>query len=154
MTSRRAKHQLQREQWVPKSVEAAFAFFSRPENLQAITPAWLDFQLVSVPVELCRGALIRYRLRWHGLPLSWTTEIAAWEAPFRFIDTQISGPYALWHHEHSFAPENDGTRILDEVTYVLPFGFLGQLAYLALVRQDVEKIFDYRQQRLRVLLGT
>jgi len=30
---------LEREQWLPKSLDDVFAFFSRPENLQIITPA-------------------------------------------------------------------------------------------------------------------
>ena len=41
-------YKLIREQWVPQSLQAAFAFFSRPENLQTITPEWLDFRITSM----------------------------------------------------------------------------------------------------------
>ncbi len=147
------EYKLIREQWVPQSVEAAFAFFSRPENLQAITPGWLDFRIVSVEAELRTGSLIYYRLRWHGVPLRWTTEITAWDPPHSFVDTQIRGPYALWRHQHTLTPENDGTRIRDEVTYAVPLGRLGQLLHPLLVRRDVEAIFDFRRRRLQELLG-
>ena len=69
---------LEREQWVRAPLEKVFNFFSRPENLQKLTPPWLDFRIVEAPVELAAGALIRYRLRWHFLPIHWSTEIADW----------------------------------------------------------------------------
>jgi ligand-binding SRPBCC domain-containing protein len=149
----RREYKLIREQWVPQTIDAAFAFFSRPANLQAITPAWLDFRIVSVEAELRTGSLIQYRLHWHGVPLRWTTEITAWEPPHSFIDNQVSGPYTLWRHEHRLTPENGGTRIRDEVTYALPLGVLGRIVHPLLVRRDVEAIFDFRQHRLKELLG-
>lgn len=57
-------HVLEREQCVPRPIDEVFAFFSRPENLQVITPPWLDFRMVETPKMLQAGALIRYRLRW------------------------------------------------------------------------------------------
>ncbi len=93
---------LEREQWVPAPLEKIFNFFSRPENLQKLTPPWLDLRIVEAPAELAAGALIRYRLRWHFLPIRWSTEIADWSPPHKFVDRAVSGPYALWNHEHSF----------------------------------------------------
>jgi ligand-binding SRPBCC domain-containing protein len=146
-------YKLIREQWVPQTIEAAFAFFSRPENLQAITPEWLDFRITNAEDHLRTGSLIRYRLRWHGIPLRWTTAITDWNPPHSFVDTQLSGPYALWQHEHRLMSENQGTRIRDEVTHALPLGIAGHITHRLLVRRDVEAIFDFRQRRLRELLG-
>lgn len=146
-------YQLMREQWLPKPIEEAFAFFSRPENLGEITPPWLGFHIVRTDPQLHAGSLIEYKLRVRGLPMRWTSEIAVWEPPYRFVDDQIYGPYKLWHHEHTFASENGGTRIGDHVDYALPFGVLGQIAHRVMVRRDVENIFKFRQQRLEELLG-
>ena len=147
-------YQLIREQWVPQPLEEAFAFFSRPENLQAITPGWLDFCISRSENELHTGSLIEYRLRWHKIPMRWTSEITDWSPPHRFIDNQVRGPYAKWHHEHGFTAENGGTRIRDEVQYALPFGIAGQLAHWLRARHDVEAIFEFRRQRLEELLGS
>ena len=86
---------LEREQWLPKAVDEVFSFFSRPENLPAITPSWLDFRMVEAPVALAVESLIHYRLRWHGVPIRWTTEISEWNPPHRFVDRSVSGPYAV-----------------------------------------------------------
>ena len=146
-------HRLTRQQWIPKTVEDAWAFFSRPENLEEITPPFLRFQIVSAERELRRGSRIEYRLRVRGLPMRWVSEISEWEPPYRFVDTQQRGPYKLWRHQHIFSPEAGGTRITDDVEYALPLGPLGELAHTLVVRRDVEGIFEFRQKRLAELLG-
>jgi ligand-binding SRPBCC domain-containing protein len=147
-------HQLVREQWLPRSIEETFAFFSQPENLEEITPPWLGFRILKADTQLHTGSVIKYKLRIRGLPMRWTSEITVWEPPYRFVDNQLSGPYKRWHHEHTFASENGGTRIRDHVDYELPFGFLGDIVHALMVRRDVETIFRFRQQRLAELLGS
>jgi len=146
-------YHLTREQWIPKPLEDAFAFFSRPENLEEITPPFLNFHIVRTDKELHTGSLIEYRLRVRGIPMRWTSEITVWEPPNRFVDTQLRGPYALWRHQHTFVAENGGTRIGDDVEYALPFGVVGQIAHALMVRRDVEGIFEFRRQRLAELMG-
>ncbi len=143
-------YHLNRAQWLPRQIDEVFSFFSRPENLQTITPPWLDFRMVETPPALIAGSLIRYRLRWHGIPIRWTTKITEWNPPIGFVDRALSGPYALWNHEHSFVTQDGGTMMRDHVTYALPFGPLGRLAY-PLVGRDVERIFDFRAHTMRNL---
>ena len=135
------------EQLVPAPLEEVFAFFSRAENLEELTPPWLNFRILSVepPGEVRVGTRIGYALRWRIVPIRWMTEITAWEPPHRFADVQLSGPYAKWEHEHRFVAEGEAMRILDSVTYALPFGVLGSIAHRLRVRHDVETIFAYRQ---------
>jgi ligand-binding SRPBCC domain-containing protein len=142
---------LERDQWLPKSLDDVFSFFSRPENLQTITPPWLDFRMVDAPQALAVGSLVRYRLRWHGLPIRWTTEITEWSPPHRFVDRELRGPYALWNHEHWFVPHDGGTKMNDRVTYALPLGILGRLAHSIVVNRDMERIFDFRADTMRRL---
>ena len=144
-------YQLDREQWLPRPVGEVYLFFSRPENLQVITPPWIDFRMVEAPQMLAAGSLIRYRLCWRGIPVRWTTEISEWNPPDGFVDRAVSGPYALWNHEHRFTACEGGTSMRDRVTYALPFGWVGRLAHAALVRRDVERMFDFRAESMRRL---
>jgi ligand-binding SRPBCC domain-containing protein len=143
-------HTLRREQWIPRPLEEVFAFFSDARNLERITPSWLGFQMLTPgPIRMAAGTRLRYRLRVHGLPLYWTTEIRKWEPPFRFVDVQLSGPYSLWHHTHQFEARNGGTCMTDIVRYRLPLGIVGRVVRLLKVRRDVERIFDYRYERIK-----
>ena len=147
-------HTLEREQHLPQPPEEAFAFFGDAHNLEAITPPWLGFRIVTPgPIEMAAGTLLEYRLRLHGVPVGWRTRIEQWEPPRRFVDVQLSGPYRLWHHTHSFERDGDGTLMCDRVRYALPLWPLGELAHLALVRRDLERIFSFRQQRIARLLA-
>jgi ligand-binding SRPBCC domain-containing protein len=144
---------LEREQWLPRPVEEVFHFFSRPENLQEITPSWLEFRMVKTPEVLTAGSLIHYRLRWHGLPIRWTTEISQWNPPHGFVDREVSGPYALWNHEHWFVAHAGGTTMRDRATYALPLGWIGRMAQWAVVKRDVDGMFDFRAKAMRRLFG-
>ena len=136
---------LQRDQWLPRPVDEVFAFFSDAGNLEAITPRWLGFRIVTpAPIEMRAGAEIDYELAWRWFPLRWRTAITRWDPPRSFTDVQVRGPYRLWEHTHTFHAENGGTRMSDSVRYQLPLGMLGRMAHWIRVRHDLERIFDYR----------
>jgi ligand-binding SRPBCC domain-containing protein len=144
---------LERELFVPRPRPAVFEFFSKPENLQEITPPWLGFRILTpLPMALQQGSTIGYALRVRGIPVRWLTEIERWDPPFQFVDVQTKGPYRLWRHTHRFVERDGGTTILDSVEYALPFGILGRLVDRLWVARDLSRIFDYRAQRVRELL--
>jgi ligand-binding SRPBCC domain-containing protein len=138
-------HVLRREQRLPGSPGEVFPFFADAHNLEAITPPFLGFRVVTPrPLQMRPGALIEYRLKLHGLPVSWLTRIEDWEPGMRFVDAQLAGPYRLWHHTHEFAPDGEGGTVMrDTVRYALPFWPLGEAAH-PLVARDLAKIFDFR----------
>ncbi|MFO1488120.1 MAG: SRPBCC family protein [Verrucomicrobiota bacterium] len=139
------------ELWLPKAPAEVFPFFCDVQNLEAITPVWLNFEVLTPkPINIRAGTLIDYRIRVRGLPIRWRTEITEWDPPRQFVDVQLSGPYTLWHHTHEFEARDGGTLCRDVVRY-RPRG--GALINWLFVRRDVENIFKFRQQRLRELLG-
>ena len=145
---------LTREQILPGDPDAVFGFFADAFNLEAITPPWLRFRVVTPgPIRMAPGTLIEYRLRLHGVPVRWLTRIEAWEPGARFTDVQVRGPYGSWHHTHSFEPHADGTLVRDAVRYELPLGPLGRIAHSAFVRRDLERIFDFRHEEVARRLG-
>jgi ligand-binding SRPBCC domain-containing protein len=137
---------LQTEQLLPRPLEEVFRFFSDPGNLQRITPPWLDFEILrGHDAQMRAGLLIDYRLRIHGIPLRWQSEISVWEPPIRFVDEQRRGPYRLWIHEHTFEARGDSTLVRDHVQYAVPGGILTQKLFVA---RDVGRIFAFRRQKM------
>lgn len=144
-------HEFKSELWLPRPPEEVFPFFGNAANLDAITPPWLGFRILTpLPIVMREGTLIDYRLRVHGLPLRWRTRITAWQPPHRFADEQLRGPYRQWIHEHTFERSNGGTLACDHVRYSIPFDWL---VHRWLVRPDIEKIFQFRAQALRKQFG-
>jgi ligand-binding SRPBCC domain-containing protein len=142
-------HTFQSELWLPRPIQEVFGFFSDARNLQVLTPDWLNFKILTPgPIAMRAGALIDYRLRIHGLPIRWQTEITAWQPTQRFVDKQRRGPYRQWIHEHTFKAQNGGTLCGDFVQYAVPGG---EWVHRWLVRPDVERIFAFRGERLREL---
>jgi len=134
------------EQLVPRPLEEVFAFFSDPNNLQRITPPWLDFEVLGMSDSQMReGLLIDYRLRIHGIPIRWRSEITVWDPPRRFVDEQRRGPYRLWIHEHTFEVRGDSTLVCDHVQYSVPGGVIVQKLFVA---REVGRIFAFRRRKL------
>ena len=148
-------HTLTREQRLPGDPETVFGFFADAANLEAITPPWLRFAIVTPrPIAMGAGTLIEYRLTLHRLPIAWLTQITAWEPGVRFVDVQLSGPYRLWHHTHEFAADGAGATVMrDTVRYALPLGPLGEIAHRAFVARDLARIFDFRRAEVARRMG-
>ena len=148
----RSSRVVERVAVVDASLAEAWAFFGDPRNLEAITPPWLRFRIDAAPDELRAGSYLRYRLHLFGIPVRWLTVIAAWQPPHRFVDVQLSGPYALWEHTHRLVAVEGGTEIYDHVRYRLPLGPLGALAS-PIVAALLVRIFAFRGRRTAELLA-
>ena len=148
------RHVLERTQVVPLPRDEVFAFFADARNLEAITPSFLRFRIVTAgPIAMAAGALIEYRLSLFGVPFSWRTRIETFEPGVRFVDVQLRGPYRRWRHLHAFDDAPGGTRVTDRVEYELPLGPLGALAHGLFVRGALARIFDHRRERIEALLA-
>ena len=146
-------HRLEREQLLPGAPEDVCAFFADARNLEAITPPFLGFRILTpTPIAMREGTLIDYSISLFGVPLRWRTRIAAWEPGVRFVDEQLLGPYALWRHTHTFERRGDGTLMRDVVDYREPLGPLGAAAHHLFVARTVERIFEFRRGAVDRLL--
>ncbi|MEP6923995.1 MAG: SRPBCC family protein [Pyrinomonadaceae bacterium] len=148
-----SEHILTRTLTLALPLETVFNFFADAGNLELITPPELNFKIITPqPIDIKKGALIDYKLKLRGLPITWRTEISEWKPSVEFVDRQLKGPYKQWIHRHTFTTLPDGsTKIDDEVRYRLPFEPLGDAIHF-LVRKELDYIFDYRQKTVAEIL--
>lgn len=129
-------------------------FFERPENLEALTPPFLRFHVVTPPPYVMRAGLeLDYHITMRGLPLRWRSRITAYTAGASFVDEALRSPYAYWRHTHAFEARGADTLVRDRVEYALPLGPLGRLAHALVVRRDLLRIFAYRGERMHALVA-
>ena len=126
-------------------IESVFDFFSKPENLELITPRSLHFKILTPsPISMKEGLLIKYRIQLSSIPLNWKTLISKFDPPNIFIDEQVSGPYSKWHHTHYFTYKNNQTIVEDKVEYIVPYGFIGKVVNRFYIKRMLRSIFEYR----------
>jgi len=147
-------HELEMEQWIPQPLDKTFSFFKKCENLEPLTPEFMNFKVVDQSTEkVMEGTTIDYRLRLHGIPFAWQSQITEWKPNRSFADIQTKGPYSFWHHKHEFEEKNGGTLLKDYVTYKVPFGIIGDLLAHHFVKKDLENIFSFRRSKIKELLA-
>ena len=135
---------------LPLPIDEVFEFFQDAHNLEALTPPFLKFRVLTPkPIPMAAGTLIDYRLSLRGIPIKWRTQILDWDPPHGFVDDQLKGPYKQWHHTHRFEEIEGGTLCTDKVVYQVP---LGAWVQKWIVGPDVERIFRYRHTRMAELL--
>ncbi len=140
---------------LPISIEEAWDFFSNPNNLGKIMPTEMNFQVIEgASLPLYEGQIIQYTVT--PLPLlttTWISEINHINKPHFFVDTQLEGPYKLWHHKHFLETTPTGTKITDIVHYQVPFGILGRLLHPIIIKPKLDKIFKYRNHQINTLFS-
>ncbi len=146
---------LERQQFIPRPRHEVFAFFSAVENLDTITPDFLQFHILTPrPIVMQSGLVMDYELKLFGIRCHWQSKITEFAPESHFVDDQLRGPYRRWHHVHQFQEVEGGTLVIDHVDYEMPFGPLGRLVHWLSVRRSLRQIFDYRAQKVEQIFST
>lgn len=143
-------------QKIPVSLDTAWEFFSKPDNLKNITPPNLGFNIISKHhgEKMYAGQIIEYKVSpILGIPLYWMTEITHVEDHKFFVDEQRFGPYSMWHHQHHFKAIDGGVEMTDIVHYKLPLWFLGDIANVIMVKSQLRNIFEFRYKAVDARFG-
>jgi ligand-binding SRPBCC domain-containing protein len=149
---------------VEAPLEDVWAFHSRIEGLEALTPSWMGLSVESVrgpngesdPDVLLVGSEIQMAMQPFGVgpPQRWTARITAREyddGSAWFRDEMVSGPFDRWVHTHRFFADGRMTVVDDHVEYDLPGGALGEAAG-PLAWVGFEPMFRFRHRRTQDLL--
>jgi ligand-binding SRPBCC domain-containing protein len=139
-------YQFIREQFLQTDLDTIWDFASSPQNLKEITPDYMLFNITSKQEEkMYPGMIITYEVSpLLGIKMNWMTEITHVKDKHYFVDEQRMGPYSMWHHQHFFEEKENGVLMTDIVTYIPPYGILGQWANALFIKKQLNNIFKYR----------
>ena len=147
---------LHKSQKLPISLDTAWEFLCNPANLSKLTPSEMNMKIISgADRPMYAGQVLQYSVTpVAGIKTKWVSEITQFEDKKYFVDLQLYGPYAFWHHKHFIHEIKGGVEMEDIIDYKVPFGLLGQLVHPILVKPKLEDIFNYRKTQLEALFGS
>ena len=148
-------YRFQKKQKLPITLDQAWAFLCNPANLSKLTPPEMNMKIISgAEKQMYAGQVIQYSVTpLPGFKTKWVSEITQFQDKKYFIDLQLYGPYAFWHHKHFIKEIDGGVEMEDIIDYKVPFGLLGQLVHPILVKPKLESIFKYRTKQLETIFG-
>lgn len=86
------------------------------------------------------GESVTWEATHFGIRQRLTAKITAFDRPHRFVDEMVSGAFKRFAHEHRFIRTEGGTRMEDTFDYTSPWGPLGRLADLFVLRRYMERL--------------
>lgn len=95
------------------------------------------------------GETVTWRARHFGVPFTMTSAITAYEAPHRFVDEQVRGPFRRWWHEHRFEEVEGGTLMTDTVEFASPAGPVGRVVDRWVLTRYMTGLLEQRNAWLR-----
>lgn len=148
-------YQLHKTQKLPISLDVAWEFLCNPANLSKLTPKEMNMTIISgADSPMYAGQVLQYSVTpLPGFKTKWVSEITQYEHKKYFVDDQLYGPYAFWHHKHFVHEIDGGVEMEDIIDYKVPLGFIGQLLHPIVVKPKLERIFEYRQKKMIELFG-
>lgn len=135
-----------------QDVKTALPALSRPGDQVEVEEADLPVGLGSRLVIRAKGPV--GRVRWVAKYVEFVPPHAVvFGEEARFVDEQEAGPFKRWRHSHEFdAIDDRTTRLVDRITYQVPYGPFGWIADKLLIGWTLRAMFRYRHTRTREIL--
>ena len=77
------------------------------------------------------------------------TKITAMKKAEMFIDEQIEGDFKMMKHEHHFKPCDNGTIMIDLISFESPYGTLGKMFNAVYLTTYLRKLIEQRNSTIR-----
>ena len=131
---------------VQASIEDVWKFYTDVNHLEIITPKEIDLKIIRTSSQditlgqeiwLSGKIIANRRNEWHSN--------ITFMKKYEYVDEMITGPFKTWKHSHKFKDlGGNGTEIIDEIQFELPYGILGRLLQ-GYASNQLKKTFYHRK---------
>lgn len=141
--------QIHLETFVPAPIETAFDL-ARDIDFHQRSMAETGERAVAGRTDglIGPGETVTWRARHVGLTWTLTSRVTEFDRPNRFVDEQVSGPFASFRHEHRFEATPTGTLMIDDWRHTAPFGRIGHVADALVLRRLMTSLLRKRNAAL------
>jgi uncharacterized protein (TIGR01777 family) len=129
------------------SVEELFAWHERPGAFERLNPPWRPVRILQKPDSIKNGARAKIQIPLGPTGIPWLLEHSEYCKNVSFVDTQISGPFRSWKHQHLFSATSiSASHLRDEISFELPFGTSVGASFIL---SELMRLFQHRHSILR-----
>ncbi|MBP2648048.1 MAG: Cell division inhibitor [Gemmatimonadetes bacterium] len=134
---------------IERPVDEVWQWHTRPGAFERLTPPWEDVRILERTGGLENGARVVLEVRLGPVPMRWVAVHRDVVQGRRFVDVQVSGPFARWMHEHDMTPDGAGVTVIrDCITCVPPLGAAGAAFATRMLRARLDRMLLYRHTTL------
>lgn len=134
---------------VDAGLEEVFSFVSDPRNLPSVYPPELKPRIISCPQKIETGSEFSFITRILNQEIQWRSRITEFREPNSFTDEAISSPFKRWVHRHTFETNGEKTVMRDDIEFIAPLGFIGEV----FAKKFVIEVMEYRNKAIRKIMG-
>jgi ligand-binding SRPBCC domain-containing protein len=87
---------------------------------------------------------VTFIARHFGIRFTLTSRITEFDAPTRFVDEQVRGPFKTFRHEHLFTEVDSEAQMIDRVTFAAPFGVIGTVVERLILAPYLKRLIRNR----------
>jgi ligand-binding SRPBCC domain-containing protein len=134
------------------TIEQVQSFHQRSSVLSTLTPPPIFVQVHrDERVSLTEGD-VDFTLWLGPIPVRWVARHLPGPTEHSFTDQMVKGPMEYWNHDHIFEPTDNGTKLIDRITFAHKPGWHGWLTRLVFDGIPLRILFLYRHLRTRMAL--
>jgi len=138
------------ETWIAAPIEACYEL-SLSVDAHTASMSGSDERAVAGVTSGVMGLndTVTWRAKHFGVTFKMTSRITEYDAPTRFVDEQVAGPFRTWRHEHRFVAADGGTTMFDTVQFESPAGLIGTAVNRLLLTRYMTHLLETRNRWLR-----
>jgi len=76
-------------------------------------------------------------------------KITAMDRPHAFTDEMLEGDFKSMKHEHHFKQINNGTFLIDLLSFEIPYGRFGKMASQLFLNRYMKNLLEYRNRMIK-----
>ena len=78
-------------------------------------------------------------------------QITEMQKPFMFIDEQVEGDFKMMKHEHYFKPCENGTIMIDQFAFEVPYKIVGKLFSSLYLKKYMQQLLENRNKVIKTV---
>ncbi len=125
-----------------------FDWHLKPNVFERLCPPWVNVKINAQGKVDEENSTVYLTIAKFGLKFKLILAHKNFKQYAQFTDTQISGPFAFYEHNHVFekGDANNTTLINDRISFALPLTSLSFIVSELIIKPDFLRLFKYRER--------